>query len=251
VKYDRPWLRAHVGFTVGSLSYTQTPLQKDPTPLFPEDVGLSAVTQGVTAEASAWLPMLPYVGVDVGVSSGHYTFPPQALCDRLGAINHEKNPDVPATGCDNYGDSTDWQTHVRALAAGRYFFNTGGNQFSVGARAGFTYSDLLGVEVDKTGRTIEITPLPVGAFGVGAEIGAEIGPKLFLHTDLLESLVGGPSHYDTEFNFTVGYALTKNFYLSAAYDLSARKGSLSRGTNVVGEIDDTTNSGTLSAGVQF
>ena len=234
---DRPFLRVRGGFTLGGYSYDQQPLTSA-TVLFPKAIALDASSLGFSADAKLWLPMLPYLGADVAVTTNRYTLDPTDLCAALGKP------------CDDAAAVGDMVTDIHALVAGRYPFDVGASQFWIGARAGFARSDVQAFKVVQD--QIELEQLSINSLSVGPEVGAEIGEKLFFHTYFLENLAGGSTPFDSQFGVMGGFAFLPNLYAALAYDFSGRKVEIANGDGKpVGEISDVRHLGTLSVGVQF
>lgn len=238
---DRPWLRARVGYSYTGYAYDQSVLTQA-TVLFPSPIELNAGAQGLQVAARAWVPSLPYIGADVEVRAGRYTLDPAPLCTKLGRP------------CADAGAVGDWLVEAHVLAAGRYPFDVGASQFWIGARAGWSQSDMQAYKV--VNNAIELEQLPISSLAVGPEVGAEIGENVFLHTYFLESLAGGTNPYNTQFGVDGGYTFGSGGgmrpYVSAAYDFSVRKlGVLNSGGDQVGELQDTQHAVTISAGVSL
>ncbi len=250
---DFPWLRVRGGYLISGYSYDQQPLQQT-TGLFPKPIQLSALSQGFNVNGRVWLPMVKYVGAEVQVKSTRYSLDPTALCAALGR---------PCADAASVGD---WITDIRGLAVARYPFETGKSQYWVGARVGYDMTDVQAIQ--SKSNSVDLTQVPISSLALGVELGANIGPKVFLHTDFTEYLAGGSTPFDTTFNLEGGYAFLPNVYASIAYDLGVRKIDVLDADGVkIGEISDvqgvsssTNDSGktshvpvgfTLSMGAQF
>lgn len=226
-----PWLRVRGGYLISGYSYDQQPLQAT-TGLFPKPIQLDALSQGFNVNGRVWLPMVKYVGAEVQVKSSRYSLDPAPLCAALGR---------PCADAALVGD---WVTDVRGLVVGRYPFEAGASQFWIGARAGYDLSDVQAIQSKQN--SVDLTQVPISSLAVGAELGANIGPKLFFHTDFTEYLAGGTTPFDTTFNVEGGYAFLPNVYFSIAYDLGFRKiAVLDTNNNKIGEVTDV--SGVLSS----
>ncbi len=226
-----PWLRVRGGYLLSGYSYDQQPLQAT-TGLFPKPIQLDALSQGFNVNGRLWLPMVKYVGAEVQVKSSRYSLDPAPLCAALGR---------PCADAELVGD---WVTDVRGLVVGRYPFESGSSQFWVGARAGYDLSDVQAIQ--SKSNSVDLTQVAISSLAVGAELGANVGPKLFFHTDFTEYLAGGTTPFDTTFNVEGGYAFLPNVYFSIAYDLGFRKiDVLDANNNKVGEVTDV--SGVLTS----
>ena len=129
--------------------------------------------------------------------------------------------------------------------------HVGSSTLHLGARLGYTMTDVHVYQASAT--TIDPNDFFVSGLGVGAEFGADIGPKFSMLFAFTEHLGGFTSPYNTQLNLNLSYALTDHLYLGAGYELSARKfeiGSVDS-SGAVGEIQDKLNAGSLFMGVQF
>ena len=237
---DRPWLRVRAGYSYTGYGYNQA-VGPRATVLFPSDIELNAGANGFQAAARAWIPGLPYVGIDAEIHAGRYTIDPAPLCAKLGR---------PCADAEEVGD---WLVESRILAAGRYPFDVGASQFWIGGRVGWSQSDVQAYKV--VNNKIELDQLPISSLALGPELGVEIGQHVFLHTYFLESLAGGTSPFNTQFGVDGGYAFGTGAvapYVSAAYDFSVRKlDVLNSGGEQVGELQDSQHAVTVSVGVQL
>jgi hypothetical protein len=235
---DHPWIRASAGYVFAGYDYAQGPLTKN-TVLYPKQFNVSATSSGIAADVRAFLPMFRYVGAEVGVRSNNYSIDPTALCAGLGRP------------CDGSAAVPDWYTAFRAVAIGRYVFDVGDNAFHVGARAGFSESDVQVFTVVNNA-SIVLDQLPLAGMALGAELGAEIGRKVFMHTDFTESLAGGSVPYNHEFGVEIGYAFVPNLFAAVGYDLSIRESTIQNASGaIVGEVSDSFHGLGLDVGVQF
>jgi hypothetical protein len=238
---DRPWARIRAGYSYAGYSYDQAVLTSA-TVLFPSPIGLSAGAQGFQAAGRIWVPGVPYLGADVEIRANRYTLDPAPLCEELGRP------------CGSAEPVADWLVDAHVLAAGRYPFDVGASQFWVGAQAGYSRSDVQAYKV--VDNSIELDQLQISSLALGPEVGAEIGKNVFLHTYFLEHLAGFTVPFSSQFGVDGGYTFSTSGtfkpFISAAYDFTVRKVSVSNaGGDPVGEISDALHSGTLSVGVQL
>lgn len=237
----RAWLRLNAGYSAAAYSYDQTRLTANSV-LFEHPLHLDAVTQGFQANVRAWIPGIPYLGVDGGFALARYTLAPQPLCDSLGRA------------CPNSPAVEDYVLSGRALIAGRYPFDIGDSQFWVGARAGYSYSGMVAYKVVEN--EIRLDALPVHSLAVGPEVGVEIGENVFLHTYFLEHIESLSSPFSSQFGLDGGYTLDigSSFkpFVALGYDFTVRKVQVaSSGGDIVGEVQDAVHAGTLSLGFQM
>lgn len=233
---DHPWLRARIGYDIASYAYTQTQLEAN-SGLFPGEVPWTATAQGVELNVRAFQPSFRYLGLEGGYRAVHYAVDPSALCQKLGRP------------CEDASAVGDWVTDLHFLGLARYPFESGNNLYWAGARLGYAFGDVEGIQA--TDNTIDFPQFRVNGLALGAELGVEIGSKLFFTPAFTEYLAGGSAPYDTVFTAELGYALIDQLYVSAKYEMSARKISVLDGaSNKVGEISDSLNALTLSVGTQ-
>ncbi len=240
-----PWLRVRGGYTIAAYNYDQQPLGQS-TALFPDPVQLEAMSQGFGLNARVWVPGVPYLGAEVQGKSTRYSLDPTALCAALGRP------------CADVGNVGDWVTDIRALGVGRYPFAAGKSQFWVGARVGYDTSDVQAIQASAT--SVDLTQKWIHSMAVGAELGANVGERVFFHTDFTEYLAGVTTPWCTTFNVEGGVAFLPNMYASVAYDLSIRKIDVLDDTDQkIGEVSDVEGvtggnlpvGFTLSLGAQF
>jgi hypothetical protein len=233
-------LRVRGGFSYAGYTYNEEVLTQA-TVLFPSPITLGAGTTGLQAGVRGWLPMFRYIGADVGVRAGAYSFDPTPLCAKLGRP------------CPDAAPVTDWIFDVTALAAARYPFEVGATEFWVGARVGYSMSDMQAYKVVEN--SIDPEPLYISSLAVGPEVGVDIGQNVFLHTYFLEHLASGTSPFNTQFGVDGGYVFGKGGlapFVSAAYDFSVRKLEvLNEPGATVGELQDTQHAVTVSLGLQL
>ncbi|MSP56377.1 MAG: hypothetical protein EXR69_12360 [Myxococcales bacterium] len=219
-----PWLRIRGGYTLAGYGYNQQPLDQSAT-LFPKPVQLDAVSQGGTVTALAFVPGVKYVGGELALRGIRYSLDPTALCEALGRP------------CADSAAIANWVTDVRLVGVARYPFESGKSQFWVGARVGGALNNVLVIQAAKN--KLNLTPIAIGSLALGAELGANIGSKVFFRTDFTEYLAGFTAPYTHSFNVEGGFAFLPNVYASVAYDLSIRKiDVLDKSGNKIGEVSD-------------
>jgi hypothetical protein len=141
-------------------------------------------------------------------------------------------------------------TDFSAVVVGRYPFEAGANQFWVGGRVGYDNTDVQAIQSKKT--SVDLTQIGVNSLAVGAELGANIGPKVYLHTDFTEYLAGGSAPFDSTFNVTGAYTIIDHIYVGLAFDMAIRKIDVLTSEGVkIGEVSDSLFGGTASVGVQY
>lgn len=224
VEGDFPWLRVRAGYTIAGYGYDQQPLAQS-AGLFPKPVQLDAVSQGVNVNARAFVPGVKYVGGELSVRGTRYSLDPTSLCEALG------RPCADSAAIGN------WVTDARLVGVARYPFESGKSQFWVGARVGGALSNVLAIQATES--KLNLTPIEIGSLALGAELGANIGTRVFFHTDFTEYLAGFTSPFTTAFNVEGGFAFLPNVYVSVAYDLAIRKiDVLDDAGNKIGEVSD-------------
>ena len=235
-KVKDPWVRVQVEGTLGPYGYAQQPLTSG-TALFPKAVDLVAPTAGVGVEARAWVPMFPYLGVDVELASARYAFDRTTLCDGLGRP------------CESAERGKDDLNRLGGSVLGRYILRAGPARLWAGASLGAARSDMQVYKVESDQVTVE--QLRVGALTVGVEGGVETDLRLFVRTGVTEYLTGAQSHYETRWRASVGYAPIPNAFASVGVDLSGRKVEVTNGGNPVGEVEDHRTALVVAVGAQL
>ena len=232
-----PWLRVGMSASVGGYDFDQQPLSAA-TVLYPFTLNVSAPAPGLDVHAQAWVPGMDWLGGEMSVGANRYTLAPQPLCEKL------ERP------CENAGEQSDMLLDVRALAAARYAFASGANRFWLGARAGWSRSDVRAYKVMDD--TLSLNDLGVNALAVGPQVGADIGPALFLDAAFLEHLAGGSTPWSTEFSGQVGYRFMPGLYAAVGYRYDARLIEVSNANgDLVGELSDKLQLGRVSVGAEF
>ena len=245
---DRPWLRAGAGYLGGFYSYEQAP-QSSRGPLYKGNIAFGSLsategsspapTAGLAVEGRAFLPSVQWLGAEVGLRASYYSV----------SLPSASAP-IP-----------DWVTTIRALAIPRYAFDVGGSQLHIGARVGLDLADLMVYQEGETGdsSSLSYSGLLVPSLAIGAEIGAEIGERMFGHAALTTGMSDQlPKPYAVGVDAAFGYGILDNLYASVGF------GYLSRGTSVwvvpdnssldkaeVGVVSDRTTQFTLGLGYQL
>lgn len=238
---DRPWLRLRAGYGFTSYGYTQSEGARESV-LYPSDIEIGAGANGLEIAAKAWIPSLPYLGADVKLRAGAYQVEPAPLCQKLGSA------------CEGADPVTDWLLELDVLAAGRYPFEVGNTQFSLGGRVGLSRTDIQVYKVIEN--EISLEQFPLWGLALGPEVGVDVGENLFFHTYFLQHLEGGSNPYYTQFGVDGGYAFGKGGglapFLSAAYDFGVREMEINNSSGKpVGALSDSQHMITLSAGIQL
>ena len=221
---DWTWLRAKVAGVAGTYSYEQTPTEAD-GPLWNQSIAFEypAATAGFAADASVWLDALnvPYVGAEVDARFTRYTT----------TWPNQSTSEIP-----------DWVPYITALGKARYPFASGGSQFHVGAKAGLLYGDFITYRKGGDNDQLIYEPLPLAGLGLGAELGAELSPGVFINAGIVEGLRGA-SIFATNIDAEVGYDLPFGGYVSAGYQLSRRSIPVVAGDALVevGTLEDASN----------
>ena len=238
-----PWLRASAGYAFSSYAYSQQPVDTSTGPFVnsrgnAQPIELASLTHGFSVGGKVWLPMVKYLGADVALSSSRYGLDPSGLCAALGKP------------CADSSTVSDWVTDFSAVVVGRYPFEAGANQFWVGGRVGFDTTDVQAIQSKKA--SVDLTQIGVNSLAVGAELGANIGPKVFIQTDFTEYLAGGSAPFDSTFNVAGGYAIIDHLYVGLAFDMALRSIDILSSDGVkIGEVSDSQFGGTASIGIQY
>jgi len=202
---EHPWLRARASAALGAYSYEHRP-SDTPGDLLPATLSLgggnggAAKPVGFEVDARAWLPSLPYLGAHVQARSQHYSI---------------------ATSVFD-GKAEDWLTDIRVDLNGRYPFAVGADEFWVGAKAGFRYSDILLFEGCLTnGCTVTYSQVALPGLGVGPEVGAEIGPLFFTAAYELD-LANFTTPYASAIDANIGYSFLEHVFADVGFGWNQR-----------------------------
>lgn len=234
---DRPWLRARAGLVVSGYAYTSMPLDQSGA-VYPTELEVGSLAPGGAALVRAWIPGFRWAGVEASFKTTTYAINPEPLCAEIGR---------PCTGSPAIAD---YVSAGRVLALGRYAFDAGNTQIWIGGRVGYSAADVQAIQV--AGDELKFPQLVVSSLALGAEVGAEIGERLFVSTALTEDLAGGGTPWSTQFGVDLGYAFTQNVFAAVGYDLTVRRISvLDEGNEKVGQLEDLANAALLSIGFQL
>jgi hypothetical protein len=230
------WLRASLSGNFGGYEFGQAPLSTT-TVLFPHTFDINALSPGFEGSVVAFVPGLPYVGGEVTGGLMAYSLDPQPLCEKLGRP------------CASAGSVDDLIGDVRVLGVGRYPFQVGANRYWVGAKAGWSRSDVQAYKV--VGEAIELDQLGVNALAVGPVVGAEFGSLLF-DAGFLEHLAGGSTPWNTEVSINGAYRFGGMFLAGAGFRYNARMIEVSNAdSQPVGELSDSLATGRITLGVEL
>lgn len=230
---DHPWMRIRLGGAVGA--YEMHQLETNPSQLFDGKFSIPTTSYGAQGQVRAFIPGVPYVGLELGGAFAYWAVDAGAFCDKLGT-------------CDG-GTLDDFNRDFRVLAIGRYAFDVGANRYGVGIRAGGMWSDTPYVTV---GDALAIDhETMVGGLALGAEVSAEFGEHVFVDIDLTEGFAAVSAPYDTRVGGEVGYAFTRSVFASLGLDASFRAVELEKDGEKIGEVSDSTVAGLLSIGIQI
>ena len=238
---DAPTARVRVGLGGGTYSYSQVRTPNTDSPLWGDDIYLGG-ENGEAGPANplvgevrvqAWLPQMPYLGVDA-----HF---------RLG--RHSVSwPGASAAIPDNV-------PHGTAMVAARYPFMTGsGAQMHIGAKAGLLYGEYITFQTGENDSTLDYPNIPIYSAGFGAEFGAEFGQG-YLNLSGVFGLRGGKlysSNAMAEFGYTI--PSMPNVGLAASVQYSDRSIDIVSGSDtdaVLGVLSDTAILATVGPTIAF
>ncbi len=229
---ELPWLRLRAGAAIGSYTYSQTPTEID-GPLWNQGLSFEVPARqgGGAIDATAWLPMLDWVGADVEARFTYYSAIWPNAAETV----------VP-----------DLVPHVTALGAARYAFQSGQNQFHVAGKLGMVYGDFITYTKGENATQLQYAALGVAGFGLGAEVGGEISELLFFKAGIVEGL-RGTIPFNTNVDLELGYVVTDNLYASASYALSNRSIEIlaDPAEVVVGRLEDNSSIFVVGVGYQL
>jgi hypothetical protein len=198
---DRPWLRVRASGVGSSYSYTQTPSETHGS-LLPEVLsvgkqagGKNATPVGAEGHARIWVPSVPYVGADINLRGTRY-----------------------AIAADVFqGEAADWLYDFSIDAAGRIPFTVGSDEFWIGARTGFRYTDFMifrgCLDPDCT---VTFEPLTLPGLDLGLDVGAEIGDAYFV-ASTSQGVAFPFVRYATSVDVNGGYQIVDNFFVDLGF----------------------------------
>ena len=232
---DVPWLRGRVSGVVSSYRYQQTPAA-DPGGLLPStltfggDGGAAASPAGIEADLRAWLDEVgvPYLGFHGKLRSSWYAVEADIF-------------DAPAS---------DSLLTLGFDVVGRYPFDTAGDRFWIGAKAGVAYDDFILFEgcLDPS-CTLEYSSLGVASLTLGPELGAEMGP-LFLVAGYGFGLANFSQPYRHAVDVNLGVHFIDNAFVDVGFSSVSRRVDLLGADSGVqrGELSDSQMLGTFGVG---
>ncbi|MEN9786100.1 MAG: hypothetical protein RLZZ299_1364, partial [Pseudomonadota bacterium] len=165
-----PWLRLGASGSFATYTYDQQPLRAWSS-LYPYEVGLDAAALGAEVFTRLDVPAVPWLGLDASWGAQRYGIDPKPLCARI------ERP------CERLGTVHDWIYDARVLARMQWRFGPDRARFSLGARGGWSRSDIQAYELGND--SIDLSELPVHALAVGPSVTADVG-WMFLETGFLE-----------------------------------------------------------------
>jgi len=233
---DVPWLRVRGSAMVSSYRYQQVP-SADPGSLLPStltvggDGGAAASPAGFEGDARVWLDEVgvPYLGFHSRIRSGWYAVEAEIF-------------DTPAR---------DSLLSVGFDVVGRYPFDTAGDRFWVGAKAGVAYDDFVLFEgCLEPDCTLEYSTLGVPSLTLGPELGAEVG-RLFLVGGYGFGLANFAQPYRHAVEVDLGVHLVDAVFLDVGFSSVSRRVDLLGADSGVrrGEVNDSQMIGTFGVGL--
>ena len=239
---DFPNVRARLGFVYGTYAYQQVPEEVESV-LWPDTVRMGygedsspAGAPGFDVDVQGWSPDLVGglgVGGEIQARTVFYS--------------------VPWPGTD--ATVPDQVPNVTAMAKARYRFEAGNNQFHVGAGGGYYYADFITYQTGEQEGFLDYDSLPLNAWALGGEIGAEIGQVAHIRADLKQGFYG-TSAYSTNIAFDVGVSPMPDIpvYLGGSFQLTRRTIEVVAAGETpvkVGQLDDTSTLFVVGPGVHF
>jgi hypothetical protein len=226
-KIDEPWLRAHLGYVASSYEYSQVPAGTggpliDDSFLVGGEAGSPAAPQGFQLGARAWLPSLPYFGLEASYRATYYGVTTEAFGDQV---------------------AKDTLHNLKIDALARYFIDAGQGRYWLGLRLGVHTNDLIYFTQERSSTAIvyKYDTLVVPSLAVGADLGLDVG-RFYLGMGLYsEAAYGSGGGYAGGLNLDLGYDITDYLSIDGGF------GALTREINLVGEDSGDTH-GTLTDG---
>lgn len=202
---ERPFLRVRASGLFSGYSYEQAP-SDNPGPLFPRslgwgyDRGAGAVPFGLDTSVRLIVPKLPYLGVQGGFRWSRYAV---------------ESPEFDAVINDNV-------YLARVALVGRYPFEIGREELSIGARVGFRWDDFISFR-GCTDPGCDVTYEPVGLPGldVGGEIGAEFW-KMYALVGVTGGFAYGTIPYALNLDVNLGVNITRWFLVDVGLGYTNR-----------------------------
>lgn len=233
---DEPWLRAFAGYRGGLYGYNQQPLTNT-SPLYDQSVtfggGTSAASAGSTGldlRGRAFLPSVPYVGVDTNFSTLRYAVTIPAFSEPV----------------------VDFVNEFNLQMVGRYPVSFNGGQAHIGARLGGGFEDLILYKqmVESGQRLLTYEQMLLGALNVGGEAAVDIG-DLFVIGNLDVGLAQASIYYRLEYNLAVGYSFTDSLFAHLGAGYFQRNTELyNEADTKIGELQDKATVFTVGVGYQ-
>lgn len=230
---ERPFLRVRASALFSGYSYEQAP-SDDPGPLYPSALGWgfqrggAAVPFGLDASARLLIPKLPYLGIQGGFRWSRYS--------------------VESAAFDNA--AVDNLLFARAALVGRYPFQIGRDEISIGARVGFRWDDFISFRgSSEPGSQITYEPVALPGLDVGLELGAEVG-KFYVLASGTAGFAYGSIPYAANVDLNLGYNITRFFLIDVGFAYTGRKADLEGGDSGVvrGTLRDRQIMGTVGVG---
>ncbi len=229
-KGDHPWLHAQAGYLGGTYNYYQAAVQTggflyDNPITVGFDQADKAGTFGMQLNARAWLPMLEYVGADIGFKGSRWQ------------ISLPEGFDAPiADGLNN----------IHAKALGRYFFDIEQVRLSVGGGIGMQFNDFLYFSVDRATTTDgtdkpEYNQLWTTGMTYNFEGGVEVDDFFWAQGGYEMGLTDYSALYSDRMYLELGWAFIDNMYVFGNFDRMHRSTKVYYGESkeYVGNLEDS------------
>jgi hypothetical protein len=231
-----PWLRLGASGSFANYLYDQQPLRAWST-LYPYEIGVDGAALGAEVFTRLDVPSVPWLGLDASWGAQRYGIDPKPLCARI------ERP------CERLGTVHDWIYDARLLARAQWRFGPDRARFSLGARGGWSRSDIQAYEVGDD--SINLSELPVHALAAGPSVTADVG-WMFVDAGFLQHFAGGTVPWNTEYEASVGTRIVDGIFVSAGLRHQVRTLALSDANGeLVGQLDDTLPTYRVSLGAEF
>lgn len=239
---DESNLSLRVGYHLASYEYAQSPNLENLATV-EHDISKAAVSEsprlvhGAVIGGRYWFKRAPVVGLDAQVRASAYSVEPQSICESLGS----PCPDQEAMG--------DWLVYTHLLWVFRYRFGDDGPVYAA-ARFGYTSTDFQITTTEEDGSTSN-RGVMVGATGLGAEVGADVGDLSLVvaYTHHISDYGKTPNGSQAEFDLR--YNLSPTLSVGLGAERFQRRMPVTKGDVEVGVISDLSLGGRLTLGVGF
>ena len=235
-------LSLRVGYHLASYQYAQSPNLGNLATV-EHDITKAAVNEtprlvhGAVVGGRYWFKRAPVVGLDAQVRASAYSVEPQSICESL------------ATPCPDQEAMGDWLVYTHLLWVFRYRFGDDGPVYAA-ARFGYTSTDFQITTTEEDGSTSN-RGVMVGAIGLGAEAGADLGDLSLVVAYTHHIADYGKTPFGSQAELDLRYNLSPTLSVGLGAERFQRRMPVTKGDVEVGVIRDNSLGGRLTLGVGF